>query len=331
MSIKGRRSISAEPVSISCNLCGSFEAGVLSLKDRRRKYLRTVICKKCGLIWTDPRSSGADIRSFYSGKYRREYKGSARPKMKHIYRDAKEALRRHRFISEFINEKDRILDVGSGTGVFLYTLRRLGYDACGLEPDRYYGQYSRKEFGLPVKTAFLQDSAFFETFDFITMHHVLEHTEDPLAILKKIRELLKPAGFLYLGVPNAEDISQAPVNRYHQAHLYTFNPETITALSGKAGFTARQTSIKPHGGDIALLLQKSEDTAGGTGGIPGNYTRITRILKQNNCWRHFTTVFPYRKFAGNLARPLREKMLLGKYKNSRELLDAVIAGELGPA
>jgi len=309
---------------LPCNLCGSVDVIVLSLTDRSGRYLRTVICEKCGLIWTDPRPSGKDIRGFYSDRYRKEYKGSSNPALKHLYRDVHEACRRYRFISRFVKKEDSILDIGSGTGVFMYVLRSLGFTVCGLEPDRHYGEYSAGKFGLPVKISFFQDAEFEGAFNFVSMHHVLEHTEDPLGILKKIRGLLASSGHLYIGVPNAEDISQAPRNRYHKAHLYTFNGETIRVMSEKAGFIARRMSINPFNGDIALILQKHENFEPVTGIIPGNCGRIVRILDRNNFLRHFTTSFPYRKFAGNIARPLKEKRELKKYSDECGMLDAVI-------
>ncbi|MBH0181271.1 MAG: glycosyltransferase family 9 protein [Nitrospira sp.] len=45
----------AESSSIPCNLCGGTEVSTLSNRSRSGKPLRTVICKSCGLVWSDPR------------------------------------------------------------------------------------------------------------------------------------------------------------------------------------------------------------------------------------------------------------------------------------
>lgn len=47
-----------------------------------------------------------------------------------------------------------------------------------------------------------------ERFDVIVMGFVLEHVEDPLAILKKYREFLAPDGQLFITVPNAETLNK---------------------------------------------------------------------------------------------------------------------------
>ena len=65
-------------------------------------------------------------------------------------------------------------------------------------------------------------------FDFITMGEVLEHVEDPLALLQGARSLLAEAGTLFITTPtNAPTID----------HIYLFrNADEIRALVAAAGF-----------------------------------------------------------------------------------------------
>jgi 2-polyprenyl-3-methyl-5-hydroxy-6-metoxy-1,4-benzoquinol methylase len=67
-----------------------------------------------------------------------------------------------------------------------------------------------------------------EKFDFITMGEVIEHVEDPLALLIKVRELLTPGGIAFITTPaNAPTID----------HIYLFNnAHEIRELFIKAGF-----------------------------------------------------------------------------------------------
>lgn len=63
--------------------------------------------------------------------------------------------------------------------------------------------------------------------DFITMGEVLEHVEDPLALLKKIKDLIKPEGTIFITTPtNAPSID----------HIYLFNNvQEIRDLINEAG------------------------------------------------------------------------------------------------
>jgi SAM-dependent methyltransferase len=53
-----------------------------------------------------------------------------------------------------------------------------------------------------------EDLSLVDQFDVIVMHHVLEHIEDPLTILKKLHALLSPRGLLAISVPNAHALSR---------------------------------------------------------------------------------------------------------------------------
>jgi len=62
------------------------------------------------------------------------------------------------------------------------------FDAVGLEPDERYARHAREVLGVPVETGFVQDHSFPPgRFDAITMYHALEHVEDPVGILAKLR------------------------------------------------------------------------------------------------------------------------------------------------
>ena len=314
--------------SIPCNLCGASNIEGLSHKDRNGKYLRTVICRSCGLIWTDPRPKGKDIKDFYSKEYRREYKGIYEPKLKHIYRDAIEALQRYDLMKEVITKDDVIFDVGSGTGVFIYVLRELGCDASGIEPDVGHSRYSAEKLDVPTKIAFVEDIHASNSFNIITMHHVLEHMQDPFSILRMTRDLLKKDGFLILEVPNAEDIRQDPHNRYHKAHLYTFNPETLECMGKKAGFNIYKKSVAPYNGNISIILQKSNTPYPISGELPGNFEKIKGILNKHTPLYHFTTSIPYKKFSINAKKAIREHILIKRFIHGKDLVDSIITDRL---
>lgn len=67
-----------------------------------------------------------------------------------------------------------------------------------------------------------------EKFDFITAGEIIEHLEEPLKLLNKIREMLDDAGTIYL---------TTPVNAPMIDHIFLFNNiEEIRQLVSKAGF-----------------------------------------------------------------------------------------------
>lgn len=310
--------------SIPCNLCGSKIVDTLSLKDKNGDYLRTVICKKCGLIWSDPRPAEEEIKNFYSKQYRKEYKGITKPKKKHVYRDAREAMKRYNYFKEIISRGDSLLDIGAGTGVFIYTMRQLGLNAKGIEPDENHARYAREKIQVPVTTEFAQDIDTEESFDIVTLHHVLEHMTNPLWELKKISAILKENGHLIVEVPNAEDIKQDPKNRYHKAHIYTFNPETLAALGNRAGFHVVKKSVAPLHGNILIIFKKTMKETDNYE-IRSNYSKITSMLKSHTNFRHFTSSVPYKKIFVNALVAIQEQIAIRGFEDEKSIINFVIS------
>src|ERR1051325_5782406 len=217
--------------SIPCNLCGARQVGEVSLRDRDGNPLRTVICQCCGLVWTDPRPAEEEVKKFYAHDYRLQYKGAWQPKFKHVHRGGKVSLDRLRWLRRFLRPADAILDVGAGGGELVYLLRGLGYDARGLEPNEGYARYAREELKLPIEMGFFKELELGgQTFDVVTLFHVLEHLEDPAGTVARLRDCLRPGGHLFIEVPNVEAKCQAPSRRFHLAHLYNFNAATLPML-----------------------------------------------------------------------------------------------------
>lgn len=314
--------------SIPCNLCGSILIETLSLKDRRGNYLRTVICKKCGLIWSDPRPAEEKIKEFYSKDYRKEYKGITKPKKKHVYRDAKEAMKRYRFFQDILKQEDRLLDIGAGNGVFTYCLQKLGIKANGIEPDENHARYAQEELNIPVTIGFAQEINDKESFNIVTLHHVLEHLTDPLAELKNIWLILKEKGYLIIEVPNIEDIKQDPKNRYHKAHIYTFNPETLVGLGEKAGFKVFRKSIAPLNGNISIIFQKAVEHQDSSVDLNDNFMKIRTHLNRHTNLRHFKSIVPYKKVFHNACVAITERIAIRKFDNDKDIIDTVVTVEL---
>ena len=183
---------------IPCNLCGASDVEVIGDRDRDGHPLRTTICRRCGLVWSNPRPGEDEVRRYYSTEYRLDYKGQATPSLRQVARSARGALNRYRSLSPYLRDGVRVLDAGAGGGEVVYVLRQLGFDASGLEPDERYARHAREVLGVPVATGFVQDAEFpAGRFDVVTMYHALEHVEDPLAILTRLREWMAEQGVLH--------------------------------------------------------------------------------------------------------------------------------------
>jgi len=155
----------------------------------------------------------------------------------------------------------RLLSLGLGHG---YTARELNARLAGhlkqhlvLEGsremiDRFYRQQEHAP-ALRVEECFFEDFESDEPFDAIEMGFVLEHVEDPVALLRKYRKQLQANGSLFIGVPNALSLHRrlgqlaGLLNNPYQlsdmdlkfGHRRYFDLESLTACVVQSGLTVR--------------------------------------------------------------------------------------------
>jgi 2-polyprenyl-3-methyl-5-hydroxy-6-metoxy-1,4-benzoquinol methylase len=302
-----------------CNLCHSTDFDELSNIGRDGE-LRTVICKNCGLVFSDP--FPIDTTEYYQKNYRILYKGTYNPKTKHIYRAANVAIERYRRLESYLLGKKKVLEIGSGGGEFSYLLSKKGFDVSAIEPNEGYGNYSKEQYGLNIQIGFAQNLEFdAETFDFITMSHVLEHVDNPTTMLEKLRSWLKPNGILALEVPNVEAVCQSPKSTFHTAHLFNFNVKTLSLLAEKTGYSVVQTALSKDGGNLTLIAQK-KDVAKPALEITGNYEKVFATVKNHIVFKHYLSPFPYSRLLGKVFKIFDERKATAKFTDAKHVLDS---------
>lgn len=96
----------------------------------------------------------------------------------------------------------RLLDVGCGNGEFLWRMRELGWEVEGIEPDGRAAEGAVKA-GLCVRQGSIERMELEpDSYDAITLSHVIEHLLDPRAALAKCIAALRPGGTLVSLSPN---------------------------------------------------------------------------------------------------------------------------------
>jgi len=238
------------------------------------------------------------------------------------------ALSRFEKIDRLLSGRKSILDVGTGGGEFAYLLQSLGHRVSGIEPNKGYADYSIREYGLAVQVGFVQDAAFSpESFDLVTIWHVLEHTEDPGSVLALLRSWLKSDGMLVVEVPNVEATCQAPHSTFHEAHLYNFNVVSLRRLARKHGLHEVWHLISRDGGNITMCLTSQTPPVEGSDEsvIPGNYEWVSRIVRGHSNLRRHLTPLPYLRAWQRLCRSLVERRETAGADNGKALLDRLYA------
>ncbi|MGQ7888087.1 class I SAM-dependent methyltransferase [Paenibacillus sp. WC2504] len=142
----------------------------------------------------------------------------------------------------FFNKKGKLLEVGSGTGEFLWLARETGWQVQGLEPSADACEYAKERYGLELRNE-IWDSSLFEKeekFDAIVFWHVLEHIPSPISFMKQVHSLLAPGGRVLFSVPNQHSLTNvlqgasSPlfIEEDHLIHYAKKHIEQLTALGG---------------------------------------------------------------------------------------------------
>jgi SAM-dependent methyltransferase len=298
---------------------------VIGTRDRDGHPLRTTICRVCGLVWSNPRPGPEEVRRYYSREYRLDYKGHSTPSLRHIARSARGALNRYRTLAPYLKRAARILDAGAGGGEVVYVLRKLGFDASGLEPDEQYARHARETLNVPVETGFVQDATFPPgSFDVVTMYHALEHVEDPAAILSRLRSWIADDGVLLIEVPNVEAVCIAPTHRFHFAHFYNFSRATLEAVGRKAGFEPVQTTTSSDGGNLISVFRAAAAPHAAAADA-GNYPRVASIVKGHTAFKYYCSLWPYAGPWNRLRTYLADSRAAQGCDTPTQVLDKLIA------
>jgi 2-polyprenyl-3-methyl-5-hydroxy-6-metoxy-1,4-benzoquinol methylase len=150
--------------------------------------------------------------------------------------------------------QNRLLDVGCGNGEFLVAARSAGWQVCGLDFDAKAVAAARHQ-GLEVFEGSLEAQGFAaNSFDAITLSHVIEHVHRPQALIAECARLLKPGGILWLATPNAPAMFHRWFGRFWldlcPHHLIIFSPDTMRSMLEshglKAEFKRRGTHAQSH-------------------------------------------------------------------------------------
>ena len=303
----------------ACNLCGARDEVVVGTRDRDGRPLRTVLCRVCGLVWTNPRPSAAAMNAYYETSYRADYKGHGSPPLRKIVRGFLGAAERRTLLRHLLGqasssgagERPRMLDVGCGAGELVYLMRRDGVDASGIEPGIEFSGFARDVLRVPIQTADVEAAAVqAASQDLVTMFHALEHVPDPRGLLSVIRSWIAPGGHLVVEVPNIAARVQAPSHQYHFSHLHHFTGSTLAAIGEAAGLRCIDTMYSPDAGNVLCVFRCEGDEQRAAVGLESEAAQTLALLSSHTAIGHYSSIVPFARAIGRLRRRIAENRLL---------------------
>jgi len=144
-----------------------------------------------------------------------------------------------------------LLDVGCASGEFLHVLHaNLGWPLShlqGVEPSELSARDAREQYGLEIHNSVAEALPMpSSSFALVTILNSVEHFAEPRRVIRRLRELIRPDGMLFIGtVPNTNSLASLlfpegsiDKNFPDGQHHYHYSPETLCRLCISEGFKA---------------------------------------------------------------------------------------------
>ena len=210
----------------SCPACGSYFAVDIEKIDG----YTLLKCLECSHVFSSPMQGGDE--EFYEGHivYDRVCETTALNQKKAFNH------RENRRLLKQFSSGARLLDIGCGYGAFTALAVEMGLDAYGIDFNSSQIGVGRNVFGLGdrLRVGRIEELPdFMEAgFDLITLFEVIEHVENPKALIEQVTRLLRPGGILVLSCPN--ESRWMPAGRvfvdYPPHHLTRWSPASLGKL-----------------------------------------------------------------------------------------------------
>jgi 2-polyprenyl-3-methyl-5-hydroxy-6-metoxy-1,4-benzoquinol methylase len=230
-----------------CPLCSSDKISFfLRCRDHlfSKEDFNLFKCSTCDFVFTQDHPGEQDIGKYYESDDYISHDDKAKGFSNRIYLLVRDKMlnKKRKIVERATALKGaNLLDIGSGTGYFAGTMKKAGWKVTGIEPNKKASDYGAARFSLemvrPEQISELPDNSF----NCITMWHVLEHFQEPFKYAIEIKRLLKPDGLCIAALPNNNSFDSAYYGILWAAydvprHLWHFNPSTFKLFSEKAGF-----------------------------------------------------------------------------------------------
>jgi len=242
----------------SCPLCQSES---IQPVDSEWNFCR---CGACDYFFDSPRPTLDELVAFYSQPAKYDHWVARESERDALWKRRLKKLLPH-------CKPGNLLDIGAGIGQFLHHARPFFTNVHGTEVSESAVRTAKEKYGLVIDRGQVEEMDFSpESFDNLTLFHVLEHVPDPVRLARTCHKLLRPEGILVVAVPNdvlawtskvkkagkrlgikafqkfspVVGISRAGSSR--EIHLSHFTPAVLRALLVKNGFFIVEESIDPY-------------------------------------------------------------------------------------
>lgn len=243
----------------------------------------------------------------------------------------------HTLIIESTGFNKIVLEIGTSTGYISEVLKGRGNSVTGIEIDPEAAllaqQYCDQMIIGDVEILNLDEFLTPTSFDVILCGDVLEHLKKPATILKKLRNFLKPDGYIVVSLPNFchgdvllntlnGDFHYTPMGLLDNTHLHFFGLKNIYSFFADGGYQVEDIhTINLNVGTTELKIDESK--------IPRDLLNFIRSLPNSTVYQYVFKAYP----SGSVTPPvLREtdiiKLFSDSLQESRQELQAPLEAKI---
>lgn len=204
-------------------------------------------CQKCGLLFTEPRPAKDKIGAYYKSEEYYSHQENKHGFIPKIYERIKTINLKHKYnLATKGLPVGKMLEIGCGVGDFLHTMEQHGWECMGVEPSEEAKEIARKRMKAELFSPDDINEMPDESFDLITMWHVLEHVDDLKWQVEQLSRLIKKGGRIVIAVPNYKSLDAQYYKELWAAydvprHLNHFNSKTIANIFKTKGLELKKT------------------------------------------------------------------------------------------
>jgi SAM-dependent methyltransferase len=241
---------------VRCALCDSDDYEAVANLDADYEYVgiiddryargsfRVVRCRRCSLVYLNPRPSLEQVLHYYPDEYCCFSELPPRSALIRVLYRVLVSLK-GREVFRRLPKDGVLLDFGCGTGHWLSSLRPsalatqrfVGIDATESAVSKLRAQGIEAHVGDDQSLVELFEP---DSIDLILLNHVIEHVPDPVATLRRLGAVLKPGGEIHGATPNVDAwdpvfFKDAWVGWHVPRHFVLFDHATLERIVKEAG------------------------------------------------------------------------------------------------
>ncbi len=203
-----------------------------------------VQCTDCGFLLTQNVPDETEIGRYYESPDYVSHSDTNKGLAYHLYHYVRRFMlnRKASLIKHGCGlSRGRLLDIGTGTGYFSHYMQEKGWKVSAIEKSPQARAFAKEHFQLDVDAPEALSTYADDTFDVITLWHVMEHLQNLNETWERLASLLRERGVLIVAVPNP---SSFDAKHYKEAwaaydvprHLWHFTPSVMQRFGAKHGF-----------------------------------------------------------------------------------------------